>query len=86
MPRSADHGSYADFFNEGSPTVIRRAVERMEQILASHKPTPLPADQEEAIEDILNDARRYYRSKGHISESDWSLYQEDLASPNYPYA
>jgi len=86
MPRSADHGSYADFFREGSPTVIRRAMERMEEILASHKPTPLPTDQEEAIEDILNDARRYYRSKGHISESDWSLYQEDLASSNYPYA
>ena len=42
--------------------------------------------QKQAIEDILKDAREYYRKKGLISEDEWKIYQEDLNSPNYPYA
>jgi hypothetical protein len=36
----------------------------MEEILATHKPTPLTADQDNEIERILQEARKYYKSKG----------------------
>ena len=58
----------------------------MGEILSTHKPTPLPSEQEQAIEDILKDARHYYRKKGMISDEEWALYQKDFSSPNYPYA
>lgn len=86
LPKTADHGSYADFFNEGEKAVLQRALERMGQILDSHKPTPLSPSQEETIEEILREARAYYRKKGLISDDEWSLYREDLNSPDYPYA
>ncbi len=86
VPAAADHGSYADFFKDGSKTVIQRAQERMQEILAAHGPAPLSPQQEQAIEDILNDARQFYRKKGLISDEEWRLYQEDLSSPDYPYA
>ena len=58
----------------------------MEEILSTHTPKPLPPEQEQAVEDILKDARQYYRKKGTISDEEWTLYQKDLNSPNYPYA
>ena len=42
------------------------AREKMEEILASHKPTPLSPAQEEDIDKILEDARSYYKKKGLI--------------------
>ena len=47
---------------------------------------PLSPAQEEAIEGILQEAREYYRKAGLISDEEWRLYQEDLGSPDYPYA
>jgi hypothetical protein len=57
----------------------------MEEILSTHKIPSLSPDQDQAIEDILKDARKYYRDRGMISDEEWALYQEDLNSPNYPY-
>ena len=58
----------------------------MDEILITHKITPLPDAFENEIENILQDARAYYRKNGSISDAEWKLYQEDLSSPEYPYA
>lgn len=86
LPRAADHGSYADFFKGGSKTILQRAQEQMDAILTTHNPAPLSASQEQAVEDILKEAREFYRKKGMISDEEWTLYQEDINSPDYPYA
>jgi len=49
---------------KGKKSCIDYAKERMEEILATHKPTPLTDDQENAIENILEEARNYYKEKG----------------------
>jgi hypothetical protein len=50
----------------------------MEEILATHKLTPLTPDQEQAIEQTLGEAREYYREKGLISDVEWSEYMAVL--------
>ncbi len=52
----------------------------MEEILATHEPTALTPSQEQAIEDVLNQARSYYRKKGLISDGEWSDYMKALKS------
>jgi hypothetical protein len=42
------------------------AKEKMDQILATHKPTPLTPNQEKDIERILEDARTFYKEKGML--------------------
>jgi len=46
---------------------------------------PLTTSQEEDIERILNEARKYYRDKGLISDAEWAVYMRSLKSPDYPY-
>ena len=70
----------------GSKKAIDHAREKMEEIISTHKTEMVSPQQEQAIEDILKDARDHYRKQGLISDADWKVYQEDLASPNYPYA
>jgi len=48
----------------GKKGALDYARERMEGILATHKPDPLTPKQEDDIERILEDARQYYRGKG----------------------
>ncbi|MEW6266345.1 MAG: trimethylamine methyltransferase family protein [Thermodesulfobacteriota bacterium] len=86
VPTVADRLTFPEWAAQGMKKAIDHARERMEAILATHKPEPLPPDQEKAVEDILKEARAHYRQMGFISDDDWKLYQEDLASPNYPYA
>ena len=63
------------------------AKNRLEQILGEHKISKeLTKEQEENVENILHEARNYYRKKGMISDEEWELYMRDLESPNYPYA
>ncbi|MBN1315353.1 MAG: trimethylamine methyltransferase family protein [Anaerolineales bacterium] len=86
IPQVADHLSQEDWLAAGSKTPIDHAREKMEHILATHQTAPLLPEQEQAIEDILNDARQYYRKLGAISDEEWAAYQEDLSSPDYPYS
>jgi trimethylamine---corrinoid protein Co-methyltransferase len=86
VPQIADHLSQEDWLKTGSVTAFDHARARMEEILATHQPVPLPPEQEQAIEDILNDAREYYRKQGMISDGEWEDYQQDLSSPDYPFA
>jgi len=86
IPPLADKMPYLEWVKKGKKTIIDRARQRMEEIISTHKPAPLTPQQDQALEDILKEAREYYRKKGLISDQEWKVYQEDLASPNYPYA
>lgn len=85
MPEVADRLPFAEWAKLGKKNALDHAREKMQEILSTHKAPSLPREQEQAIEDILKDAREYYRKKGLITDEEWALYQEDLCSPNYPY-
>jgi len=85
VPRAADRLTYPEWMNTGKKSCIDYARQRMEEILATHKPTPLTASQEEDIERILEDARKYYKNRGMITEGEMAAYRESMKSANYPY-
>jgi len=64
MPKVADRLSLPEWMEGGKKSALDYAKERMEEILATHKPEPLTAKQEEEVERILEEARKYYRGKG----------------------
>ena len=85
VPRSADRLTYPEWINTGKKGCLDYARQRMEEILATHKPTPLTPGQEEDVERVLEEARRYYREKGLISDDEMATYRESMQSPDYPY-
>jgi trimethylamine--corrinoid protein Co-methyltransferase len=85
VPRAADRLTYPEWMKSGKKSCLDYARERMEEILATHKPTPLAPSQEEDIERILEEARKYYREKGLITEEEMATYRESMKSPDYPY-
>lgn len=64
VPKVADRLSYPEWLEKGSKGAVDYARDRMEEILATHKPKPLTAQQEAEIDRILNEARAYYKEKG----------------------
>jgi trimethylamine--corrinoid protein Co-methyltransferase len=87
IPKVADTLTYPEWKETGKKDALILAKERVEEILAIHKPTPLTPTQEADIGRILKEAREYYRKKGMISDEEWELYQEEvLKSPDYPFA
>ena len=86
VPAVASRQSYQEWSVTGRKNILEKAEERCQTLLEHHTVPALPADKEQALEDILKDARAYYRGKGMISEEEWRIYQEDLQSPDYPYA
>lgn len=60
MPKSANTQTLAEWIHSGKKTCIDHAKERMEHILATHKPTPLTASQEVEIERLLKEAKKYH--------------------------
>jgi trimethylamine--corrinoid protein Co-methyltransferase len=64
LPQSADLEAYPVWVRSGKKDALALAKERMDEILASHTPTPLTQEQEQAVEDILTEARDYYGKKG----------------------
>jgi trimethylamine---corrinoid protein Co-methyltransferase len=64
VPQVADVWTYPEWQKRGKKSCVQYAKEKMEEILATHKPTPLPANQEKDIEKILEDARKFYKNKG----------------------
>ncbi|MCL5072607.1 MAG: trimethylamine methyltransferase family protein [Actinobacteria bacterium] len=61
-----DKLSYKEWVESGRKTVIEKAKERMEQIIATHKPSKLTPEQDEEITKILKEAEKYYKNKGLI--------------------
>ena len=66
MPKVFDKSSYQEWTNNGRKTVLDKAKQRYEEIIATHKPLPLTDKQDEEIESILNEATGYYKKKGLI--------------------
>jgi trimethylamine--corrinoid protein Co-methyltransferase len=74
LPQVADQEAYAVWVRSGKKDMLALAKERMERILDTHRPQPLTAEQEQAIEEILREARAYYRGKGLLSDEEWKAY------------
>ena len=80
IPQVADLEAYPVWVRSGKRDTLTLARERMEEILATHQPKPLTAAEEQAIEEILKEARGYYRKKGLISVEEWDDYLSALTS------
>ncbi len=66
IPKAADRLTYPEWVEKGKKSALDYAQDRVEEILATHKPKPLTASQDEEIERILGEARAYYKKKGLI--------------------
>ena len=64
VPNVADILTYPEWLNRGKKSCLEYARERMEDILTSHRPTPLTPSQDKEVEEILEEARKYYRDRG----------------------
>lgn len=65
VPKVADRLTYPEWMEKGKKSALDYAKERMEEMLATHKVSiPLTASQDEDIERILEEARKYYKKKG----------------------
>jgi len=66
MPKVFDKTSYQEWVTGGKKTILDKAKERTEEILATHKPVPLTDQQEKDVQSILREAEKYYKEKGLI--------------------
>ena len=80
IPKVADREVHPVWMKTGKKDALALAQERMEEILATHKPKPLTPAQEKAVENMLKEAREYYRKKGLISDEEWTVYMKALES------
>jgi trimethylamine--corrinoid protein Co-methyltransferase len=80
IPKVADREPYPVWIKSGKKDALALAKERMDEILATHSPTPFTSKQEQSIEDILKEAREYYRKNGLISDEEWSDYMKALST------
>ena len=64
MPQVFDKTSYQEWMNTGKKTVIEKAKERYEEIVATYKPLPLSDEEDKEIDKILKEAEKYYKKKG----------------------
>jgi trimethylamine--corrinoid protein Co-methyltransferase len=79
FPQVADTESYASWITTGKRDMLDRAKEKVTEILSTHESVPLTDAQEEAIEDVLREARDFYRGRGVINDEEWSAYMEELS-------
>lgn len=64
VPKAADIQTYPQWLKNGKKDCIDYAKNRMEEILSTHKVSiPLTSAQEEEINKILEEARKYYKKK-----------------------
>ena len=61
MPKVADALTYSEWQAAGKKGCLDHAKERLQEILTTHQPVPIPAAVEADIERIMNDARKYYK-------------------------
>jgi trimethylamine--corrinoid protein Co-methyltransferase len=80
LPKAADLESYPMWVRSGKKDALALARERMQTILATHKPIPLTPEEEQAIEDVLVEARQFYRDRGTITDREWRTYMHTLES------
>jgi len=63
MPVCADRRPYPEWIEKGKKDALTLARERVKAILTTHEVTPLPRDQSKVIDEVLKEARRYYRER-----------------------
>jgi trimethylamine--corrinoid protein Co-methyltransferase len=63
MPKAADMLSYPEWLRKGRKKALEYAKDRMEEILKTHKPKPLSEDENREIDEILREAREYYKER-----------------------
>ncbi len=80
FPKVANVESYASWIKTGKKDMLGLAKEKVQEILATHEPLPLSDAQEQAIEDVLEVARDYYRKQGMICDAVWAQYIKVLSS------
>lgn len=66
IPKTADRLTYSEWTKAGKKSCLDYANKRIKEILSTHSSTPLTASQNEAIEEILEEARQYYIKKGMV--------------------
>jgi trimethylamine--corrinoid protein Co-methyltransferase len=66
MPNTADRLPYLEWMETGRKTALDYAKERVDEIIRTHEVTPLPKDQNDEIDNILKEARKYYKERGMI--------------------
>jgi len=86
IPRCSDRLTYPEWMASGKKSCLDYAKARMEEILATHKISPLTTEQEAGVEGVLKEAREHYRKIGQISEEEWSVYQKQISGKGYPFA
>jgi trimethylamine--corrinoid protein Co-methyltransferase len=60
----ADKRTYSQWVERGATTMEERAAQQVEEILASHKPDPLPADVQRDINNIVQREQSWIDSRG----------------------
>lgn len=80
VPRAADWDTHVEWRRKGGVDIVSRARDKVKTILAEHTPPPLTLTERNVIEDVLGEAREYYRHTGLISEERWGSYMETLRS------
>ena len=83
-PFVADWGTHVDWVRGGKTDIVQRAREKADDIVASHRAAPLSAGQVAEVEQILSEARDYYRGNGLIAEDEWSPYERALQAADLP--
>lgn len=78
LPQVADLEAYPIWIKIGKKDMLILAQEKMARVLEEHQPIPLTASEEQEIEEILIEARRYYRDRGVINDADWAEYMRTL--------
>jgi len=79
IPKVADMSPYTEWIQKGKGDALTLAKRKMEEILATHKPKPLTPHEEQVIEDVMQEAREYYRKKGFISDGEWTAYMKAIS-------
>jgi trimethylamine--corrinoid protein Co-methyltransferase len=80
LPQVADLSAYPVWLKSVKKDALQLAKEKMQEILDTHQPSPLTSAQEQALADILAEARQYYRDKGLIPDDEWADYMHLLHS------
>ena len=66
VPSLANKLTPAAWAKAGRKSMLEKAREKKMEILATHEVTPLPEDQQQAIDEALREARRHYEQIGMI--------------------
>jgi trimethylamine--corrinoid protein Co-methyltransferase len=66
LPKTLDHSSYPQWLAGERKDCLDRAERRFREILSSHRPLPLPQEQDREISRILEEAAAYYQAAGKL--------------------